>query len=278
MGCKNSKHGREEEIWTSAHAHASSLSQASFGKAENNNAKKKEIITKSFHETKTRKLATGTHFSENDCVVLKTLFDSVTHEDNAIDEGEFVEALFGKKKKLELEKSGSIGSDSKNATNDDDGDDETTKNFYKKMFCFEKRLFEKFDSNDEGYIFFDEFVRTLNVFHPRMNTNEKAKFAFDLYDVNGNGSISREELKTLVQGVMSRSVFLNLDDQAIERILDNTFEQVDIDKTSSISFDEFYRMVKENRKCIANMTIASLTTLSTEFPEFIFNDASETHD
>jgi hypothetical protein len=28
--------------------------------------------------------------------------------------------------------------------------------------------------------------------------------------------------------------------------------------------------VKENRKCIANMTIPTLTTLSTEYPEFIF--------
>jgi hypothetical protein len=29
-------------------------------------------------------------------------------------------------------------------------------------------------------------------------------------------------------------------------------------------------MVKENRKCIANMTMRTLTTLSTEYPEFIF--------
>ena len=130
---------------------------------------------------------------------------------------------------------------------------------------------EKFDSNREGYIFFDEFVRTLNVFHPRMNTNEKAKFAFDLYDVNGNGVITREELKQLVcEAVMKRSIFLNLDEEAIERVLDSTFEQVDIEKDGSISYEEFYRMVKENRKCIANMTIPALTTLSTEYPEFIF--------
>jgi serine/threonine-protein phosphatase 2B regulatory subunit len=131
-------------------------------------------------------------------------------------------------------------------------------------------LFEKFDTNDEGYIFFDEFVKTLNVFHPRASTRDKAKFAFDLYDVNGNGEITREELKQLVSAVMKRSIFLNLNEEAIERVLDNTFEQVDIAKDGSISYEEFYRMVKENRKCIANMTMPTLTTLSTEYPEFIF--------
>ena len=140
---------------------------------------------------------------------------------------------------------------------------------------FERRLFEKFDSNDEGYIFFDEFVKALNVFHPRASTNDKAKFAFDLYDVNGNGVITREELKQLVSAVMKRSIFLNLDEEAIERVLDTTFEQVDVEKDGSISYQEFYRMVKENRKCIANMTMATLATLSTEYPEFIFSGVDE---
>ena len=118
-------------------------------------------------------------------------------------------------------------------------------------------------------------MKALNVFHPRASTNDKAKFAFDLYDVNGNGVITREELKQLVSAVMKRSIFLNLDEEAIERVLDTTFEQVDVEKDGSISYQEFYRMVKENRKCIANMTIATLATLSTEYPEFIFSGVDE---
>ena len=57
---------------------------------------------KSFHETAASKLAKSTFFSENDVVVLKTLFDSVARGDGVIDEGEFIEALFGKKKREEL--------------------------------------------------------------------------------------------------------------------------------------------------------------------------------
>ena len=238
MGCVVS---REEELNKNG---SRTLWKASAEEEEsstsNSNLSNSQKKAKSFHETVHWKLAKNTYFSENDVVVLKTLFDSVAKEDDVIDESEFIEALFGKKKREECLMNQKKGQQGK--------------------FMFERRLFEKFDSNREGYIFFDEFVRTLNVFHPRMNTNEKAKFAFDLYDVNGNGVITREELKELVSAVMKRSIFLNLDEEAIERVLDSTFEQVDIEKDGSISYEEFYRMVKENRKCIANMTIPTLTT------------------
>lgn len=263
MGCVASKSSgggeANDNVWSATTASSSSSSGAvnSAGRDESiGNDNDKTPRTKSYHETVHSKLCKNTFFSENDVEVLKTLFDSVAHDDNVIDEGEFIEALFGKKKREEL----LMKKNKKDEGGKGGG----------KFFTFERRLFEKFDTNDEGYIFFDEFVKTLNVFHPRASTNDKAKFAFDLYDVNGNGEITREELKQLVSAVMKRSIFLNLDEEAIERVLDNTFEQVDIEKDGSISYEEFYMMVKENRKCIANMTMPTLTTLSTEYPEFIF--------
>ena len=259
MGCVASREAECHQTW------GTDVERDDFdGKARGGVGK-----AKSFHETAASKLAKSTFFSENDVVVLKTLFDSVARGDGVIDEGEFIEALFGKKKREEL-----CGKNTKSSTSQNDPEKTTTTTTTKK-FMFERRLFEKFDSNDEGYIFFDEFVKALNVFHPRASTNDKAKFAFDLYDVNGNGVITREELKQLVSAVMKRSIFLNLDEEAIERVLDTTFEQVDVEKDGSISYQEFYRMVKENRKCIANMTMATLATLSTEYPEFIFSGVDE---
>ena len=79
-------------------------------------------------------------------------------------------------------------------------------------------------------------------------------------------------MKQLVSAVMKQSIFLNLD-EAIEQcwIRSNKWTS----KKRSISYQEFYRMVKENRKCIANMTLATLATLSTEYPEFIFSGVDE---
>ena len=230
MGCVASREAECHQTWgTDVEDDFDGKGRGGVGKA------------KSFHETAASKLAKSTFFSENDVVVLKTLFDSVARGDGVIDEGEFIEALFGKKKREEL--CGKNTPQSSTSQNDRPAT---------KKFMFERRLFEKFDSNDEGYIFFDEFVKALNVFHPRASTNDKAKFA-----------------------VMKRSIFLNLDEEAIERVLDTTFEQVDVEKDGSISYQEFYRMVKENRKCIANMTMATLATLSTEYPEFIFSGVDE---
>ena len=147
MGCVAS---REEELNTaSKHVWKASLEEEEESSTSNSNLSNSQKKAKSFHETVHSKLAKNTYFSENDVVVLKTLFDSVAKEDGVIDESEFIEALFGKKKREECLMNQKKGQQGK--------------------FMFERRLFEKFDSNREGYIFFDEFVRTLNVFHP---TNE----------------------------------------------------------------------------------------------------------
>jgi hypothetical protein len=147
MGCVASKRSSgeaNESVWS-----ATTTSSSSSGRDESigTNDNDKTPRTKSHHETVHSKLCKNTFFSENDVEVLKTLFDSVAHDDNVIDEGEFIEALFGKKKREEL-----LMMKKKNKNDDD------AKGGGGKFFTFERRLFEKFDTNDEGYIFFDEFV------------------------------------------------------------------------------------------------------------------------
>ena len=91
--------------------------------------------------------------------MLKTLFDSVARGDGVIDEGEFIEALFGKKKREEL-----CGKNTQTQSSTSQNDRRPAKT---KKFMFERRLFEKFDSNDEGYIFFDEFAESAERVSPR---------------------------------------------------------------------------------------------------------------
>ena len=87
MGCVAS---REEELNNNG---SNTLWKASGEEEEspttsNSNLSNSQKKAKSFHETVHSKLAKNTYFSENDVVVLKTLFDSVAKEDDVIDESE----------------------------------------------------------------------------------------------------------------------------------------------------------------------------------------------
>ena len=54
------------------------------------------------------------------------------------------------------------------------------------------QLFRAFDQDDSGFIDFREFMATMSI-ATKGNPDEKLKWAFKLYDVDGNGYICREE-------------------------------------------------------------------------------------
>ncbi|GMJ00451.1 CALCINEURIN B-LIKE PROTEIN 4, SALT OVERLY SENSITIVE 3 [Hibiscus trionum] len=45
------------------------------------------------------------------------------------------------------------------------------------------RMFQLFDSNNDGFIEFGDFVRSLSIFHPDAPRSQKVAFAFQLYDI-----------------------------------------------------------------------------------------------
>jgi len=52
---------------------------------------------------------------------------------------------------------------------------------------FLDRVFYLFDKNRNGVIDFEEFVLALSVFHPRASLVEKARFSFDIFDIDCTG-------------------------------------------------------------------------------------------
>jgi len=59
--------------------------------------------------------------------------------------------------------------------------------------------------------------------------------------------------------------------------LDQTFEDCDLTKDGVISLKEFEALVEKNEKVIANMTMSSLNQLTKQYPDFLFNEASEVY-
>ncbi|CAM0908541.1 unnamed protein product [Alopecurus aequalis] len=139
---------------------------------------------------------------------------------------------------------------------------------------FADRIFDLFDLKRNGVIEFGEFVRSLNIFHPKASESEKAAFAFKLYDLRGTGYIEKEELREMVLALLDESDIC-LPDNAVESIVDNTFNQADSNSDGRIDPKEWEGFVKKYPASLRNMSIPYLQDITTIFPSFLMHSEVE---
>jgi len=104
-----------------------------------------------------------------------------------------------------------------------------------------KRVIAVLDKNKDGSISFLEFVQGLNSLSAGSSQEEKLRFAFQIYDINGDGYISNGELFTVLKMMVGN----NLNDVQLQQLVDRTIIKADKDHDGKISFDEFTEMVKD---------------------------------
>lgn len=96
-------------------------------------------------------------------------------------------------------------------------------------------MFDKVDTDGSGEIEYSEFVvATLN--EKNLLSNNKLQTAFKMFDKDGGGSISIEEIKQVL------SFGQNLDEHVIQQII----HQVDANGDGEISYEEFAQMMLQN--------------------------------
>jgi calcium-dependent protein kinase len=96
-----------------------------------------------------------------------------------------------------------------------------------------EKMFMMVDSDNSGYIDYSEFVvAAMN--EKSLTTNDKLQAAFKMFDRDGSGVISADEIKEVL-GFNG-----NLDKNAIDLII----KQVDENGDGEISFEEFVNMMK----------------------------------
>lgn len=131
---------------------------------------------------------------------------------------------------------------------------------------FVDRVFELFDMKQNNVIDFEEFVLSLSVFHPNAPLEEKAKFAFRIYDINQSGAIEPPELKRFLVAIMADNPDIYLDDEALDQIVTSTFKQVDISGDGKINPEEWMTLVHRTPSIISFMTLPVLASISQKFP------------
>jgi len=105
------------------------------------------------------------------------------------------------------------------------------------------------ETRDRDVVNFCDFVRVLAHFRPikknieknKLNSRqEKLKFAFRMYDLDGDEKISKEELLA----VLTMMVGANISEEQLMSIAERTIHEADEDKDTLISFDEFCKVLE----------------------------------
>jgi len=102
-----------------------------------------------------------------------------------------------------------------------------------------------FTENNEG-VNFKEFMQTLARFRPitkHENTvnsrEEKLRFAFKMYDLDGDDKINRGELLA----VLHMMVGANISEEQLGSIADRTIAEADLNNDGSITFEEYCKVM-----------------------------------
>mmetsp|Transcript_33198 Transcript_33198/g.86100 ORF Transcript_33198/g.86100 Transcript_33198/m.86100 type:complete len:213 (+) Transcript_33198:283-921(+) len=131
---------------------------------------------------------------------------------------------------------------------------------------FHDRIFDIFDAKKNGVIEFGEFCRGLSVFHPKADTEDKIKFAFSIYDSDGSGYISKDELKDFLFALMRENSELQFSDEELDSVIEQTFHEVDLARDNKIHPEEWQEFCMKNPAVISYMTLPVLRDLVARFP------------
>ncbi|CAL8296533.1 unnamed protein product [Lota lota] len=105
-------------------------------------------------------------------------------------------------------------------------------------------VFRAFDKDNDSFVSVKEWTEGLSVFL-RGTLDEKIKYCFDVYDLNGDGYISREEMFHMLKNSLIRQLTEEDPDEGIKDLVEITVKKMDHDHDGRLSFLDFEKAVKE---------------------------------
>ncbi|XP_049731244.1 guanylyl cyclase-activating protein 1 [Elephas maximus indicus] len=115
-----------------------------------------------------------------------------------------------------------------------------------------EQMFETFDFNKDGYIDFMEYVAALSLVL-KGKVEQKLRWYFKLYDVDGNGCIDRDELLTIIQAIRAINPCSD-STMSAEEFTDLVFSKIDVNGDGELSLEEFMEGVQKDQMLLDTLT------------------------
>lgn len=123
---------------------------------------------------------------------------------------------------------------------------------------FANHVFRTFDSDKSGFIDFKEFMYSLSV-TSRGNLEEKLEWAFKIYDVDGDGFVTKYEMESIIRSVYKMYTDGRLGKKETpEQRTARIFEKFDLNKDGKLTMEEFKTGARSDPFLVLMMQYKSL--------------------
>uniref|UniRef100_A0A8C8DST1 EF-hand domain-containing protein n=1 Tax=Oryzias sinensis TaxID=183150 RepID=A0A8C8DST1_9TELE len=142
-------------------------------------------------------------------------------------------------------------------------DEETFKSIYSQFFpqgdatTYAHFLFNAFDMDRNGSIRFEDFVIGLSVLL-RGSVTEKLRWAFNLYDINKDGLVTKEEMlaiMTSIYDMMGRYTLPSVREESPFEHVEKFFQKMDRNRDGVVTIDEFIETCQKDEDIMASMQL-----------------------
>uniref|UniRef100_UPI0037E70DAB guanylyl cyclase-activating protein 1 n=1 Tax=Semicossyphus pulcher TaxID=241346 RepID=UPI0037E70DAB len=117
--------------------------------------------------------------------------------------------------------------------------------------AYVKTMFTTFDMNDDGFIDFMEYVAALSLVL-KGGVQQKLRWYFKLYDIDGSGCIDRDELLLIIKSIRAINGIPN--ETSAEDFANMVFDSIDINGDGELSYEEFMEGIQKDEMLLKTLT------------------------
>ncbi|XP_018302029.1 NADPH oxidase 5 [Mycetomoellerius zeteki] len=119
---------------------------------------------------------------------------------------------------------------------------------------FTERVFQIFDKDNSGTISLQEFLDAMHQFAGK-SMNDKIRFLFKVYDIDGDGLIQLRELEHVMRACMEENG-MKFSDEQIEDLTIALFEDADQGNRGAITFEGLKKQLEKHEGLLENLSIS----------------------